>query len=115
LLTVIREFSFRLGIPWQEWWLFFERLFRLLTSCDERRFAEWEQLSWWDYVGAEKRSEEFKKFFADGLTRTLVAARAEQMSARTGGMIPCQLPFDIIRGRAPSRTRQTLNAVIAVC
>jgi uncharacterized protein with NAD-binding domain and iron-sulfur cluster len=95
-LRFIWNFSVRLGIGWQEQAIFVGQLFRLLTSCDERRLAEWEQLSWWDYVGADKRSEEFKKFLADGLTRTLVAARAEQMSARTGGLILCQLLFDIV-------------------
>ena len=44
----------------------------------------------------------FQKFLADGLTRTLVAARAREMSARTGGSILLQLIFDLTRagGRA---------------
>lgn len=98
----VYEFGFRLGIrPW-ELAFFLERLMRLLTSCDERRFAEWEQQSWWEFVRADRMSEGFQKFLADGLTRTLVAARAREMSARTGGLILCQLLFDIARvgGRA---------------
>ena len=55
---------------------FVERLLTLLTSCDERRFEQWEQQSWWDYTGAERRSAAYQRFLADGLTRTLVAARA---------------------------------------
>jgi uncharacterized protein with NAD-binding domain and iron-sulfur cluster len=54
------------------------------------------------FVDAEHRSEAFRKFLADGLTRTLVAARAREMSARTGGTILLQLLFDLTRagGRA---------------
>ena len=79
-----------------------ERLLTLLTSCDERRYEQWEQQSWWEFVGAERRSVAFRKFLADGLTRTLVAARAREISARTGGLILAQLLFDITRvgGRA---------------
>jgi uncharacterized protein with NAD-binding domain and iron-sulfur cluster len=95
-LKFLWDFSVRLRIPPGELVLLLVQLSRLLASCDERRFAELEQLSWWEYVGADKRSKEFKKFLADGLTRTLVAARAEQMSARTGGLILCQLLFDIV-------------------
>ena len=87
---------------------FFERLLTLLTSCDERRFEQWEQQSWWEFSGAEERSEAYGKFLADGLTRSLVAARAREMSARTGGYILLQLLFDLTRhGGAADRV---LNA-----
>ncbi|MEA2133035.1 MAG: hypothetical protein QOC68_944 [Solirubrobacteraceae bacterium] len=91
-----------LGIPPEETAWFLERLLTLLTSCDERRLGQWELQSWWSYVGAEQRSAAFQKFLADGLTRTLVAARAREMSARTGGTILLQLLFDLTRagGRA---------------
>ena len=69
----------------------------LLTSCDERRVEQWERMSWWDFSGAEQRSEAYGKFLADGLTRSLVAARAREMSARTGGYILLQLLFDLSR------------------
>ena len=36
-----------------------------------------------------------RRYLADGLTRTLVAARAREMSARTGGYILLQLLFDM--------------------
>jgi uncharacterized protein with NAD-binding domain and iron-sulfur cluster len=105
LAVVVRfawEFGTGAGIPPPELALFLERLLTLLTSCDERRFEQWERLSWWVYTGAERRSSAFQKFLADGLTRTLVAARAREISARTGGLIMCQLLFDLTRvgGRA---------------
>ncbi len=98
----VLEFATGLGIPPQETAWFVERLLTLLTSCDERRLGQWELESWWSFVGAEQRSPAFRKFLADGLTRTLVAARAREMSARTGGSILLQLLFDLTRagGRA---------------
>jgi uncharacterized protein with NAD-binding domain and iron-sulfur cluster len=91
-----------LGIPPDEHAWLVDRLLTLLTSCDERRFEQWERQSWWVYVRAEERSQAFRKFLADGLTRTLVAARAREISARTGGLILAQLVFDLTRtgGRA---------------
>jgi len=98
----VLEAATGLGIPPHETALFLERLLTLLTSCDERRLGQWELQSWWSFVGAEQRSPAFRKFLADGLTRTLVAARAREMSARTGGSILLQLIFDLTRagGRA---------------
>ncbi|WP_326546922.1 FAD-dependent oxidoreductase [Mycolicibacterium sp. ND9-15] len=93
----IRKAGTSLGISGQELAVFIERLLTLLSSCDERRFGQWEKTSWWEYVGAAQRSPAFQKFLADGMTRTLVAARARELSARTGGLILCQLLFDMVR------------------
>ena len=87
-LTKLAKFLFAvattLGIPLHEFALFFERILAYLTACDERRLAEFESQSWWEFTDAKNRSKAFQKFLATGMTRTLVAARAEEMSARTG-------------------------------
>ena len=85
------------GIPLAEQAHFVNRLLLMLTSCEERRFAEFEQQSWWEYSGADSRSAAYGKFLADGLTRSLVAAKAREMSARTGACILLQLLFDLSR------------------
>jgi uncharacterized protein with NAD-binding domain and iron-sulfur cluster len=93
-----------LGIPARDQARFVNTLLLLLTSCEERRFAEYEHQSWWEFSGAQTRSPEYGKFLADGLTRTLVAAKAREMSARTGGSILLQLLFDLARpGRQVDR------------
>jgi uncharacterized protein with NAD-binding domain and iron-sulfur cluster len=105
-LALVTRFVWELGsgfgIPPQELALMVERLLTLLTSCDERRLEQWERQSWWEYIGAARRTAAFQKLLGDGLTRTLVAARAREMSARTGGLVLCQLLFDLTRagGRA---------------
>ena len=78
-LALVSRFLFelvtRLGIPPQEHAVLVERMMTLLTSCDERRYEQWEKVGWWDFIGAERRSKAFQKWVGEGLTRTLVAAR----------------------------------------
>ena len=108
LSRFLLEVMTKLGIPAHEHAVLMERLLTLLTSCDERRYEQWDKLSWWVYIDAERRSPAFRKFLADGLTRTLVAARARELSARTGGLILAQLIFDLTR--AGGRADRVLDA-----
>jgi uncharacterized protein with NAD-binding domain and iron-sulfur cluster len=108
LSRFLLEAMAELAIPADEHAWLIDRLLTLLTSCDERRYEQWELQSWWVYVAAEQRSPAFRKFLADGLTRTLVAARAREISARTGGLILAQLIFDLTR--AGGRADRVLDA-----
>jgi uncharacterized protein with NAD-binding domain and iron-sulfur cluster len=100
-LTALTTFLFavatQLDISPEDQLFFVDRLLVLLTSCDERRLGQWELQTWWEFVDGDHRSRGFQKFFADGLTRMLVAAQAHEMSARTGGYILLQLLFDLSR------------------
>src|SRR3954471_4697208 len=73
------------GVPPHELAYFVERLMVFVTSCDERRFGQWEHVSWWDYIKAEGKSEEYQKVLARGLTRAVVAAKEKKASTRTIG------------------------------
>lgn len=111
-LEALARFAFQaattLGIPPADIAFMIERLLALLTSCDERRYEQWDRQSWWDFMAADQRSIQFRKFLADGLTRTLVAARAREISARTGGLILFQLLMDL--ARAGARADRVLDA-----
>jgi uncharacterized protein with NAD-binding domain and iron-sulfur cluster len=95
-------FATHLGIPLADQAHFVGLLSDLLSACDARRFGQYENQSWWVFADAEHRSAGFRKFLADGLTRSLVAARAHEMSARTGGYVLLQLLQDLAKpnGRA---------------
>jgi uncharacterized protein with NAD-binding domain and iron-sulfur cluster len=108
LARFLREAATQVGVPPQEYAVLIERLLTMLTSCDERREQQWELQSWWEYTGAERRSAAFQRFLADGLTRTLVAARGREMSARTGGLVLVQLLQDL--SRAGGRADRVLDA-----
>ena len=72
-------------VPPHELAFFVERLMVFLTSCDERRYGQWEYVSWWDFIHAATKSEEYQKVLAAGLTRNLVAAKETVASTRTIG------------------------------
>ena len=73
------------GLRADELALFVSRVMVFLTSSDERRFGQWENVSWWDFVKAEGKSEEYQKVLARGLTRAVVAAKERKASTRTIG------------------------------
>ncbi|MFL5754112.1 MAG: NAD(P)-binding protein [Bacteroidia bacterium] len=73
------------GLSKEDLEFFAKKLWILTSSCYERRLAEYEKISWWDFIGAEGRSPAYQQLLAVGLTRTLVAAKAKEASARTGG------------------------------
>jgi uncharacterized protein with NAD-binding domain and iron-sulfur cluster len=91
------DFATQVKIPLWEIASLFERLITLLVSCDERRYGQWENVSWWEFTGAAGKSKQFQKFMADGLTRSLVAAQGDKMSARTGGLIVTQIMLDMMK------------------
>lgn len=75
-------------------------VFTMLTSSEERRFGEFENLSAWDYFQAPSRSAAYQKYVVNAVTRTLVACRAADMSARSNVVVGIQLLSDIYRSCA---------------
>jgi len=93
-----------LGIAHDELAFFVTRLLALATSCEERYQEEYEQIAFWDFIGASARSENYRKYLGQGMTRSLVAMRAEESSTRTVGRILLQLFYGIlVPGRAFDR------------
>ncbi len=85
-----------IGVPDDEVLFFTDRLLVLLGSCPERRETEYEQLSWWDFIGAKDRSKDYQTLLAKGLTRSLVAVRAQEGYNRTAGYVLLQLLFGLL-------------------
>ena len=85
-----------LDIPHDEIAFFVTRMLGLATSCEERFLAEFETLPFWDFIGARTRSENYQKYLGQGMTRSLVAMRAEESSTRTVGRILLQLFYGIL-------------------
>ena len=81
----------RFNVPDDEILFFVDKLLTILTSCPARRLAEYEKIDWWSFIEAESRSPEYRKVFGLGLTRSLVALKAEVASTRTVGDILLQL------------------------
>lgn len=84
-----------------------ERLLYLLTACERRREDELDDISWWAFIDAENRSQEFRDRLAYA-TQALVALRPQVGSARTIGTIYLQLLFGQLDPTRP--TERVLNA-----
>ncbi len=87
----------RWGLSLRELNVFMRRLWVFASSCEERRVEQWEDVSWWDFVRAPEMSEAYQTLLAKGMTRSLVAVRAEHASTRTVGAIALQLFRDMWR------------------
>src|SRR3954453_6745948 len=85
-----------IGVPDDEVLFFIDRLFSLLTSCPERRIAEYEHIPWWTFIDAARRSMAYQTLLGKGLTRSLVAVRAQEGSTRTVGYTLLQLLFGLL-------------------
>ena len=84
-----------LGIPDGELLFFIERLGVILTSCQERRLHQFEKIDWWRFIAADGKSKAYQTYLAVGLTRSLVALKAQEASTRTVGDILVQLLLGI--------------------
>jgi uncharacterized protein with NAD-binding domain and iron-sulfur cluster len=79
---------------------FASKLWELATCSGIRRHVEYETISWWNYMDADNRSKAYQDYFVSGLTRTLVAAKANEVSTKTGGNILLQLIFLMMNPKA---------------
>ncbi len=75
---------------------FASRIWQILTSCRERRMDQYERIGWWEFIGAAERSPAYQSLLGHGITRSLVAAKADVASTKTIGDIFVQLLFDIV-------------------
>jgi uncharacterized protein with NAD-binding domain and iron-sulfur cluster len=72
-----------LGIPPQEAAWFADRLLVFMSSCDARRFGEWERISWERFTASDRYSTDYGRLLAGWINRQLLAARAADVSALT--------------------------------
>lgn len=85
-----------IGLTEEEEEFFASRVWQLMTSCRARRDSDYERLSWWDYLEADRFSRTYRTLLVAGLTRTLVAAQARSASTKTGGDILLQLLYTMM-------------------
>lgn len=96
--AAVEVFKSHLGLEHGEAVFFLEKLWRVMSSCEERRLDELESQSWWDYIEADSHSEAYQHVLGQGLSRSLVAARAKEASARTVGQVQVHLLSHILLG-----------------
>ncbi|WP_138908114.1 hydroxysqualene dehydroxylase [Streptomyces chryseus] len=75
------------NLPAHESAYFVNRALVFLTSCDERRDDTWERTPWWEFTRAARMSKDYQRILAIGVTRNIVATKAEEASTRTVGTL----------------------------
>ncbi|WP_405437171.1 FAD-dependent oxidoreductase [Streptomyces avidinii] len=96
-------------LPPHETAYFVDRVLVFLTSCDERRTEVWERTPWWDFVRAERMSNEYRRILAVGITRNIVATKAEEASTRTVGTLGEAFVFNLLGRGADGPPDRILN------
>ncbi|GAB2584433.1 FAD-dependent oxidoreductase [Streptomyces capparidis] len=86
------------ALPADETAFFARQLAIFATSCDARRYGQWEKLPWEKFVRAREMSEEYRKMLSDGMTTHLVASRPDVASTRATGILT-ELYFYALAGR----------------
>jgi uncharacterized protein with NAD-binding domain and iron-sulfur cluster len=85
LETTIGASKLAQRVPPHELAEFMRRMHVFFSSCEERRYGQWEHVPWMEFVKAEGKSQAYRDLLAKGLTRALVAAKEDIVSARTIG------------------------------
>ncbi|MFE2169930.1 FAD-dependent oxidoreductase [Streptomyces sp. NPDC059447] len=96
-------------LPLHETAYFVNRVLVFLTSCDERRNDIWERTPWWEFVRAEQMSSEYQRILAVGITRNIVATKAEEASTRTVGTLGEAFVFNLLGRGADGPPDRILN------
>src|SRR5581483_2425258 len=94
LQDLLLAFTPMIGLTPEDLAFFGARVWQILTSCAERRLAEYELIDWWTFIDAGNRSGGYQTVLAQANTRSLIAAQAKRASARTVGDMFIQLALD---------------------
>ncbi|MFI6053147.1 FAD-dependent oxidoreductase [Streptomyces violascens] len=97
-------------LPAREVAYFVDRLAVFLTSCQERRDSQWESIPWWTFTRAAQMSYDYQRILAVGLTRNIVATKAEEASTRTVGSLLEAFLFNALGRGADGPLDRILNA-----
>ncbi|AWZ08375.1 MULTISPECIES: FAD-dependent oxidoreductase [unclassified Streptomyces] len=96
-------------LPLHETAYFVNRVLVFLTSCDERREDQWERTPWWEFTRAARMSQEYQRILAIGITRNIVATKAEEASTRTVGTLGEAFVFNLLGRGADGPPDRILN------
>lgn len=99
-----------LNLPPSEVVHFLGRLLVHITSCERRRTEQWERVPWWEFIHADAMSPEYQQLLGVGITRDLVAVRAEVASTRTVGRLIQAFIYNLLGRGNDGEIDRVLNA-----
>jgi uncharacterized protein with NAD-binding domain and iron-sulfur cluster len=108
-ITAVLDTAFHL--PAHEAAYFANRLLVYLSSCDRRSEEQWERVPWWEFIRAAEMSYDYQQLLGVGMTRDVVATKAEEASTRTVARTIEALVINGILGRGQDgQLDRVLNA-----
>lgn len=110
-LTILESFVRELGYSAQDVSRLTTKLFQYMTTSTERRAAEFEDLTWWDFIEGERFTDVCRRHMELG-PEVLGAMTASESETRTQGNCVTQLLIDQLMGR--KLTDATLNGPTSV-
>ncbi len=84
-VATVFQTLFRLR-PWEAAYAA-QKLAVYVTSCDERKIGQWDNMTWEKYIGADRGSPEYNRYLADGIIRNLAASKSRDASAHSIGLV----------------------------
>lgn len=84
-VTTVFETLYRLPV-WEALYAA-QKLAVYVTSSNDRKLGQWENMTWEDYIGANRRSKEYNRYLADGIIRNLAASKSRDASAHSIGLV----------------------------
>ncbi|MEU4209515.1 FAD-dependent oxidoreductase [Streptomyces sp. NPDC026206] len=108
MMTALFETFSRL--PAHEIAYFAGRLLVWFTSCDRRRTETWERVPWFEFTKAALMSANYRQLLAVGITRNIVATKAEVASTRTVATCIEAFLFNALGRGADGEPDRVLNA-----
>lgn len=87
IATIVSGLQTVLRLPATEAAFFAQKLAAYATSCDDRRLGQWDDITWSDYIRADRMSDEYNKFLADGQIRNLAATKSRDASTHSIGLV----------------------------
>jgi 15-cis-phytoene desaturase len=93
VLEALELFFQTLDFDTEDMALFAAKILQFLTTSETRRVAEYERISWWDFLEGDLYSSRFQRQLR-AVPRTMVAMDPKRGSARTVGTISMQLILD---------------------
>jgi len=85
----------RLGFTRSDVTFFAAKLAAFLAVREDKRAERFEAITWWDYLGCADRSQPYQDLVR-ATTRTLIAAKAEEVSAYTLGTLAARTLLDTL-------------------
>ncbi|MEU7134420.1 FAD-dependent oxidoreductase [Streptomyces sp. NPDC046261] len=97
-------------LPAHEIAYFVGRLLVWFTSCERRRTREWERVPWFEFTKAARMSANYRQLLAVGITRNIVATKAEVASTKTVATCIEAFLFNAMGRGADGEPDRVLNA-----